>query len=77
MPKEHSSIDETDSVEAQLATGVEIIKLDHMRIQEHFRGRSEVETAFLPIGCGAALNDPRPRRAVGALPFMTSGSAGD
>jgi hypothetical protein len=26
---------------------------------------------------GAALNDPRPRRAVGALPFMTSGSAGD
>src|SRR5947209_1873902 len=48
--EEHSSVDETDSVEAQLATGVEIIKLDHMRVQEHSRSRSEVDTVLLPVG---------------------------
>ena len=61
--EEHSSVDETDSVETQFTTGVEIIILDHIRVQEHFRSRSKVDTVFLSIGLflsykadGAALS---------------------
>jgi uncharacterized membrane protein YbaN (DUF454 family) len=50
VTKGHSAVDQTDSVEAQLASGIEIIKLDHIRVQEHFRGRAEVDTMLLPVG---------------------------
>src|SRR5258705_6669923 len=47
--KQHSPVDQTDSVEAQLAGGIEIIKLDHVRVQEHLRRRLEVDAMLLPI----------------------------
>jgi hypothetical protein len=48
--EEHSAVDQTDSVKAQLTSGVEIVKLNHIGIQEHFRGRSEVDALLLPVG---------------------------
>src|ERR1700730_14735046 len=48
--EEHSAVDQTDGIKAQLATVIEIIKLDHIRIQEHFRRRPEVDTVLLPVG---------------------------
>jgi hypothetical protein len=48
--EEHSPIDQTDCVEAQLASGIEIIKLDHVGVQEHLRRRSEVDAVLLPVG---------------------------
>jgi len=56
--KEHPAVDQADSVEAQLASGVEVIELDHVRVQEHFRGRSKVDTVLLPVG-----------QLLGAVPF--------
>jgi|SRR5580692_12197131 hypothetical protein len=48
--EEHSPIDQTDGVEAQLASSIEIIKLDHLGVQEHLRRRSEVDAVLLPVG---------------------------
>jgi hypothetical protein len=55
--EEHSAVYQSDGVEAQLASGVEVIELDHVRIQEHFRGRSKVDTVLIPVGrlLGAVL----------------------
>src|SRR5712671_2210174 len=41
--EEHSAVDQADSVQAQLASVVEVIELDHVRVREHFRGRSKVD----------------------------------
>src|SRR5687768_16907349 len=65
--EEHSAVDETDSAESQLATSIEIIKLDHIGAQEHLRRRSEVDAVLLPVGLllGAVPfevhREPRPR----------------
>jgi hypothetical protein len=48
-------------------------------LNEFQHGIATIKSRDMASGAafGAALNDPRPRQAVGALPFMTSGSAGD
>src|SRR5260370_17130297 len=46
--EEHSAVDQADSVEAQLASAVEVIELDHVRVQDHFGGLSKVATVLLP-----------------------------
>jgi hypothetical protein len=38
------------ALKPQLASGVEVIELDHLRVQEHFRGRSKVDTVLIPVG---------------------------
>src|SRR3974390_3056617 len=48
--EEHPLVDQTNGVEARLAVSIEIVKLDHKRVQEHFRRRSEVDTMLFPIG---------------------------
>jgi len=48
--EEHSAVDQTDSIEANLAGGMEIVKLDYVGVQEHLRGRSEVDAVLLPVG---------------------------
>jgi len=48
--EEHSAVDQTNSVEACLAGGTEIVKLDHIRVQEDLRGRAEVDTMLVPVG---------------------------
>jgi len=40
----------TDGVEAKLGSGAEVVELDHVRIQEHFRGRSKVNTVLISVG---------------------------
>jgi hypothetical protein len=47
--EEHSPVDQTAGVEAQLAGGIEIIKLDHIGVQEHLRRRSEVDAVLRSI----------------------------
>src|SRR5467141_983378 len=47
---ELTAVDQADSVEAQLASGVEVIELDHVRVQEHLRVRPKVDTMLLPVG---------------------------
>src|ERR1700730_5233463 len=56
--EEHSAVHQTNSVETQLASGIEVIELDHMRVQEHLRGRPEVDAVLLPVGL-----------LLGAVPF--------
>src|SRR5258708_598816 len=56
--EKHSAFDQADSIEAQLVDRIEIVELDHMRVQEHLRGRSEVDTVLLPAG-----------QLLGAVPF--------
>src|ERR1700722_162153 len=46
---EHPALDKTDCVEAQLAGGIAIVELDEIGIQEHLRGRSEVDAVLLPV----------------------------
>src|SRR5579863_4061948 len=48
--EEHSPVDQTDRVEAQLAGGIEIIKLDHIGVEEHLRRRSEVDAMLFSVG---------------------------
>src|SRR5208282_468978 len=48
--EEHPAVDQTNSIETRLASGVEIIELNHIRVQEHFRRNSEVDAVFLPVG---------------------------
>jgi hypothetical protein len=60
--KEHSAVYQSDGVEAQLASGVEVIELDHVRIQEHFRGRSKVNTVLFAVG-----------QLLGAVPYEVHG----
>jgi hypothetical protein len=48
--EEHSPVDETDRVEAQRASGIDIIKLDHIGVKEHLRRRPEVDAVLLPVG---------------------------
>src|SRR5580658_6823415 len=48
--KEHPPLDRADCVEAQLAGGTAIVELDEIGIQEHFRGRLEVDAVLLPVG---------------------------
>src|SRR4051812_47116166 len=47
--EEHSPIDQTDGVEAQLAGGIQIIKLDHIGVQKYLRRRSEVDAMLLAV----------------------------
>src|SRR5437588_6384522 len=56
--EEHSAVDQADGVEARLSGGIEIVKLDQVRVQEHLRGCSEAEAVLLPIGS-----------LLGAVPF--------
>src|ERR1700691_4259327 len=56
--EEHSAVDQSDGVEAQLAGGVEVVELNRVRVQEHFRGRSKVNTVLIPVG-----------QLLGAVPF--------
>jgi len=60
--EEHPAIDQADSVEAQLARSIAIVKLDHIRVQEHLRSRSEVDPMLLAGGL-----------FVGAVPFEVHG----
>jgi len=48
--EKHSAIDQADSMEAQFVGRTEIVELDHMRVQEHLRGGSEVDTMLRPVG---------------------------
>src|SRR5208282_6838241 len=48
--EEHPAVDQTNSIETRLASGVEIIELNHIWIQEDFRRSSEVDAVFLPVG---------------------------
>jgi len=41
--EEHSTVYQSDDVKAHLASGAEVIELDHVRIQEHFCSRSKVD----------------------------------
>jgi predicted ATP-grasp superfamily ATP-dependent carboligase len=47
--KKHSAIDQTNRTETQLIRSIEIIELDHVRVQEHLCGGSEVESVLLPV----------------------------
>jgi hypothetical protein len=48
--KKHSAFDKANYVEAHLAGGAEFVELDYIRVQEHLRGRSEVDAVLLPVG---------------------------
>src|SRR5260370_12295300 len=48
--EQHSPVDQTNGVEARFASGIEIIKLDRIRVQEHLRRRSKVGAVLLPVG---------------------------
>src|SRR5215216_7333567 len=48
--EEHAAVDKTNCIEARLAGGTEIVELDHRRVQEHLRGRSELNAVLLPVG---------------------------
>jgi hypothetical protein len=48
--EKHSAVDLANSIAAQLVGDIEIIELDHIRVQEHLRGRSEVDTMLLLVG---------------------------
>jgi hypothetical protein len=48
--EEHPAVDQADGVEAQLAVGVAVIELDHVRVQEHPGGGPKVEAVLLPVG---------------------------
>src|ERR1700704_2273778 len=58
--EKHALVDQTDRVEAQLAGGIEIIKLDHIGVQEHLRRRLEIDAMLLPVGLflGAVIRSP-------------------
>jgi hypothetical protein len=48
-------VDQTDSVEAQLAGGIEIIELDHVRAQEHLCGRHCLGAPIRLIGAATGV----------------------
>ena len=43
--EKHSAVDQSDGVETQLARGIDVIELEHVRIQEHFRVRSKARSS--------------------------------
>src|SRR5271166_3641690 len=48
--EEHPTLDHADRVETQLAGRVDVIELDHIGVEEHFRGRPEVDAMLLAVG---------------------------
>ena len=42
--KEHAAVDQANRIEPQLTSGITVIELDDVRVQEHLRRRLEVET---------------------------------
>ena len=61
--EQHPAVDQTDGAEARLATGIAIVELDHVWVQEHLRGRSKVDTVFLSVGA-----------FLGTVPFEVHGA---
>src|ERR1700736_1076482 len=47
---EHAALDHSDRVETQFIGSIAIVELNHMRVQEHLGGRSEVNAVLLPVG---------------------------
>jgi len=48
--EEHSAIDQTDSIETRFASGIAVIELDRIWVQEHSRRGSELDAVVLPVG---------------------------
>ncbi len=67
--EEHPAVDQTNSIEAQLASGVEVIELNHIWVQEHFRRSSEVDAVFLPV-CLFLLSHSK---SIAGLDFVYTG----
>jgi hypothetical protein len=48
--EQHSAIDNANGVETKFAGAADIVELDHIRVQEHFRRGSEADPMLLPVG---------------------------
>jgi len=48
--KEHAAVDQPDGVEPPFARSTMIVEFDHIRVQEYFRGGSEVDAVLFSVG---------------------------
>src|SRR6516164_9483430 len=53
--EEHSVVDQTNGIKTQLAGGIEVIELDHVRVQKHAAVRKSTP-CFLRLACSLVMS---------------------